>query len=71
MTCEATGKIRYGHLETATKSCAAMASKGNDDLTAYACASCGGFHIGHSRGTLVFKLGWFEIRRDSPDRMNS
>jgi len=52
MTCEATGKVRYRHRETASNACRAMTKKGYGGMTPYECEECGGWHIGHKHTNL-------------------
>lgn len=47
---ESTGKVRYGHKETAEAAVASMEKKGRGKMDAYACEDCSGWHIGHPAG---------------------
>jgi hypothetical protein len=46
-------KVRYGHLQTATKSLVELMRKGRDNLEVYHCEYCGGWHVGHKPTVLV------------------
>lgn len=44
-----TGKVQYGHRETADKAAALMKEKHGRDLEAYQCKTCGKWHLGGKR----------------------
>lgn len=47
-------KIKYGHMETAEKAVESMRKKARNELQAYKCQYCDGFHIGRIRtGNLI------------------
>ncbi len=58
--CTYTGKVRYGHRESAERAVASMLAKGRGQMDAFECPDCEGWHIGHShRGLTSF---WRKIR---------
>lgn len=46
--CQYTGKVKYGHKETADSACRAMELKGHHGLESFRCERCRKWHIGHS-----------------------
>lgn len=46
-----TGKVKYGHMETARTAATDVSAKIGDALESYKCEFCDAYHIGHARLT--------------------
>jgi len=55
--CATTGKVRYGHMETAVKAAEKMKLRGCGSMEPYNCRWCGAWHIGHGQRSATVLLG--------------